>query len=70
MFSRKKKHIVIHTFQNHYREVRRWNIFMEQELRFGLAQWISLLYRQVQKTEQIQPDHCDRYQKNRTKKCN
>ena len=34
------------------------------------TQWISLLYRQVQKMEQIKPDHCDRYQNNRTKKCN
>ena len=30
--------------------------------------WISLLYRRVQKMEQIKPDHCDRYQNNRTKK--
>ena len=29
-----------------------------------MTQWISLLYRRVQKIEQIQPDHCDRYQKN------
>ena len=28
------------------------------------AQWISLLYRWLQKIEQIEPDHCDRYQKN------
>ena len=34
------------------------------------TQWISLLYRRVQKIEQIKPDHCDRYQNNRTKKCN
>ena len=34
------------------------------------TQWISLLYRRVQKIEQIEPDHCDRYQNNRTKKCN
>ena len=25
------------------------------------AQWISLVYRRVQKIEQIEPDHCDRY---------
>ena len=31
------------------------------------AQWISLLYRRLQKIEQIEPDHCDRYQNNRTK---
>ena len=24
------------------------------------AQWISLLYRRVQKIKQIEPDHCDR----------
>ena len=35
-----------------------------------ITQWISLLYRRVQKIEQIKPDHCDRYQNNRTKKCN
>ena len=34
------------------------------------AQWISFLYRLIQKIEQIKPDHCDRYQNNRTKKCN
>ena len=34
------------------------------------AQWISLLCRRVQKIEQIQPDHCDIYQKNHNKKCN
>ena len=33
-------------------------------------QWISLLYRRLQKIEQIKPDHCDRYQKNHIKKCN
>ena len=31
------------------------------------SQWISLQYRRVQKIEQIKPDHCDKYQKNRTK---
>ena len=30
-------------------------------------QWISLLYRRVQKIEQIKPEHCDSYQNNRTK---
>ena len=34
------------------------------------TQWMSLLYRRVQKIEQIEPDHCDRYQNNCTKKCN
>ena len=33
-------------------------------------QWISLLHRWVQKIEQIEPDHCDRYQNNHIKKCN
>ena len=33
-------------------------------------QWISLLHRRVQKIEQIEPDHCDRYQNNHIKKCN
>ena len=33
----------------------------------SLAQWISLLYRRVQKIEQIEPDHCDRYQNNHIK---
>ena len=33
-------------------------------------QWISLLYRRVQKIDEIQPDHCDIYQKNHNKKCN
>ena len=32
--------------------------------------WISLLFRRVQKIKQIEPDHCDRYQNNCTKKCN
>ena len=36
-------------------------------LKGGAAQWISLLYRRVQEIEQIEPDHCDRYQNNRTK---
>ena len=27
---------LIHYYQSHYREVARWEIFMEQELRFGL----------------------------------
>ena len=36
----------------------------------NLAQWISLLYRRVQKIDEIQPDHCDIYQKNHNKKCN
>ena len=31
------------------------------------SQWISLLYRRVQKIEQIQPDHCDIHQKNHNK---
>ena len=31
------------------------------------TQWISLLNRRVQKIEQIEPDHCDRYQINPTK---
>ena len=31
------------------------------------AQWKSLLYRRVQKIEQIEPDRSDRYQNNRTK---
>ena len=31
------------------------------------TQWITLLYRRVQKIEQIEPDHCDRYQNNRNK---
>ena len=31
------------------------------------AQWISLLYRRLQKIEQIEPDHCDRYQNNHIK---
>ena len=31
-------------------------------------QWISLLYRRVQKIEQVKPDHCDIYQKNHKKK--
>ena len=26
--------------------------------------WISLLYRRLQKIEQIEPDHCDGYQNN------
>ena len=30
----------------------------------GGSQWISLLYRRLQKIEQIEPDHCDRYQNN------
>ena len=30
----------------------------------NVAQWISLLYRRLQKIEQIYPDHCDRYQNN------
>ena len=34
------------------------------------TQWISLLYRRLQKIEQIEPDHCDRYQNNHIKKCN
>ena len=34
------------------------------------SQWISLLYRRVQKIDEIEPDHCDRYQNNCTKKCN
>ena len=32
-----------------------------------ISQWISLLYRRLQKIEQIKPDHCDRYQNNRIK---
>ena len=35
-----------------------------------ITQLISLLYRRVQKVEQIEPYHCDRYQNNHTKKCN
>ena len=31
------------------------------------TQWISLLYRRVQKIDEIQPDHCDIYQKNHNK---
>ena len=42
----------------------------ESSLNLYLAQWISLLYRRVQKIDEIEPDHCDRYQNNRTKKCN
>ena len=34
---------------------------------FNVPQWISLLYRRVQKIEQIQSDHCDRSQNNCTK---
>ena len=34
------------------------------------SQWISLLYRRLQKIEQIEPDHFDRYQKNQIKKSN
>ena len=34
------------------------------------SQWISLLYRRVQKIDEIEPDHCDRYQNNHNKKCN
>ena len=30
-------------------------------------QWIPLLYRRVQKIEQIKPEHRDSYQNNRTK---
>ena len=39
-------------------------------LPFLATQWISLLYRRVQKIDEIQPDHCDIYQKNHNKKCN
>ena len=35
-----------------------------------IAQWIFLLYRRLQKIEQVKPDHCDRYQNNRNKNCN
>ena len=34
------------------------------------AQWIFLLYRRVQKIDEIEPDHCKIYQNNRNKKCN
>ena len=34
---------------------------------FWAPQWISLQYRRLQKIEQIEPDHCDKYQNNRTK---
>ena len=34
------------------------------------TQWISWLYRRVQKIDEIQPDHCDIYQKNHNKKYN
>ena len=34
------------------------------------TQWIFLLYRRLQKIEQVKPDHCDRYQNNRNKNCN
>ena len=43
---------------------------MTEAVFFDITQWISLLYRRVQKIEQIEPDHCDRYQNNSTKKCN
>ena len=34
------------------------NFFSERYVQ--ITQWISLLYRRVQKIEQIKPDHCDR----------
>ena len=34
------------------------------------TQWIFLLYRWLQKIEQVESDHCDRYQNNRNKNCN
>ena len=37
---------------------------------FSHTHWISLLYRRVQKIEQIEPDHCDISQNNGTKNCN
>ena len=40
------------------------------ESKILLSQWISLLYRRVQKIEQIKQGHCDRYQNNHTKKFN
>ena len=39
-------------------------------LKFDRTQWIFLLYRWLQKIEQVKPDHCDRYQNNRNKNCN
>ena len=45
--------------------------FLNQSvLWFRNAQWIFLLYRRLQKIEQVKPDHCDRYQNNRNKNCN
>ena len=38
--------------------------------RVPTTQWIFLLYRRLQKIEQVKPDHCDRYQNNRNKNCN
>ena len=42
-----------------------WTIFCHI-----VAQRIFLLYRRLQKIEQVEPDHCDRYQNNRNKNCN
>ena len=39
-------------------------------LRISIPQWIFLLYRRLQKIEQVEPDHCDRYQNNCNKNCN
>ena len=36
-------------------------------IKISWSQWISLLYRRVQKMKQIKPDHCNRYQNNCTK---
>ena len=36
MVVRVKEVGAVHTTQSHYREVQHWEIFMEQELRFGL----------------------------------
>ena len=43
-------------------------LFLKIILLGHCTQWITLQYRRLQKIEQIEPDHCDRYQNNRTKK--
>jgi hypothetical protein len=53
----------------HLEYITYWPFISAFPKKVGLTQWISLLYRRLQKIQQIKSDHCDRYQNDRIKKC-